>query len=63
MINRWIPQVHKFIWEFYEFQKYTFDSDYYRLFCFLTDSVFIVLFAYFDESMGSIGGVWAMEKL
>ena len=23
---------------------------------FLTDSVFIVLFSYFDESMGSIGG-------
>ena len=23
---------------------------------FLTDSVFFVLFAYFDESMGSIGG-------
>ena len=25
-------------------------------FLFLTDSVFIVLFAYFDESMSSIGG-------
>ena len=24
---------------------------------FLTDSVFYVLFAYFDESMGSIGGM------
>ena len=33
-----------------------FDTDYYRLFCFLTDSVFYVLFAYFDESMSSIGG-------
>ena len=41
---------------FLEFQKYTFDTDYYRLFCFLTDSVFRVLFAYFDESMSSIGG-------
>ena len=39
-----------------EFHKYTFDTDYYRLFCFLTDSVFYVLFAYFDESMSSIGG-------
>ena len=37
-----------------EFQKYTFDTDYYRLFCFLTDSVFCVLFAYFDASMASI---------
>ena len=37
-----------------EFHKYTFDTDYYRLFCFLTDSVFYVLFAYFDASMASI---------
>ena len=56
MINRQITQVHQFILEFLEFQKYTFDTDYYRLFCFLTDSVFYVLFAYFDESMSSIGG-------
>ena len=31
-------------------------TDCYRLFCFLTNSVFYVLFAYFDESMSSIGG-------
>ena len=42
--------------EFLEFQTYSNKSDYYRLFCFLTDSVFRVLFAYFDESMASIGG-------
>ena len=41
---------------FLELQKYTFDTDYYRLFCFLTDSVFYVLFAYFDESMSIIEG-------
>ena len=34
MINRQIPQVHQFISEFVEFHKYTFDTDYYRLFCF-----------------------------
>ena len=56
MINRKIPHVHQFISEFLELQKYMFDPDYYRLFCFLTDSVFRVLFAYFDESMSSIGG-------
>ena len=28
----------------------------YKTVLFLTDSVFIVLFAYFDESMSSIGG-------
>ena len=33
-INRQITQVHQFIWEFFEFQKYTFGTDYYRLFCF-----------------------------
>ena len=53
MINRQITQVHQFISEFLGFQKYTFDADYYRL-LFLTDSVFYVLFAYFDESMASI---------
>ena len=56
MINIQIPHVHQFISEFLELQKYTFDTDYYILFCFLTDSVFFVLFAYFDESMSSIGG-------
>ena len=40
MINRQITQVQQFISEFLE----------------LHDSVFIVLFAYFDESMSSIGG-------
>ena len=40
---------------FLEFQKYTFDTDYYIV-LFLTDSVFRVLFAYFDESMASIEG-------
>ena len=34
MITRQIPQVHQFISEFLEFQKYTFDTDYYRMFCF-----------------------------
>ena len=34
MINRQITQVQKFISELFEFQKYTFDTDYYRLFCF-----------------------------
>ena len=53
MINRQITQVHKFIWEFYEFQKYVFDTDYYRLFCFWQILFFRVLFAYFDESMAS----------
>ena len=55
-INRQIPHVHKFIPEFLELQ--VFES--YRLLhtiLFLSDSVFCVLFAYFDESMSSIGGV------
>ena len=56
MINIKITKVQQFILEFLEFQKYTFDTDYYILFCFLTDSVFYVLCAYFDESMSSIGG-------
>ena len=50
MINRQIPHVHQFISEF---------LGTYRLLqtvLFLTDSVFRVLFAYFDESMASIGG-------
>ena len=42
--------------EFFELHKYSRVTDYYRLLCFLTDSVFYVLFAYFDESMSSIGG-------
>ena len=55
MITRQIPHVHQFISEFLELQKYLS----YRLIqtvLFLTDFVFYVLFAYFDESMGSIGG-------
>ena len=56
MITRQLPQVYQFILEFLEFQKYTFDTDYYRLFCFLQILFFYVLFAYFDESMSSIGG-------
>ena len=55
IINIHIPQVHQFISELLELQKYMFDTDYYRL-SVLTDSVFYVLFAYFDESMSSIGG-------
>ena len=55
MINRQIPQVQQFISEFLELHKYSKVTDCYRLF-FLTDSVFRVLFAYFDESMSSIGG-------
>ena len=56
MINRQIPHVHQFISEFLGLQK-LFET--YRLLqtvLFLTDSVFIVLFAYFDESMSSTGG-------
>ena len=56
MINRKIPHVQQFILEFLGFQKFALVTDYYRLFCFLTDSVFRVLFAYFDESMSSIEG-------
>ena len=61
MNNRQITHVHQFISEFSGLHKYTFDTDYYRLFCFWqilfsTDSVLYVLFAYFDESMASIGG-------
>ena len=56
MINRQIPQVHKIISELFEFYKYTFDTDYYRLFCFWQILFFYVLFAYFDESMSSIEG-------
>ena len=57
MINRQIPHVQRFVSEFLELQKYSKFTDCYRLFCFLTDSVFRVLFAYFDESMASIGGM------
>ena len=39
--------------DFSELRKFALDTDYYRLFYFLTDSVFRVLFAYFDESMAS----------
>ena len=55
MTNRQIPHVHKCILEFFEFQKYVFDI-LLQTVLFLTDSVFRVLFAYFDESMASIGG-------
>ena len=57
MINRQIPHVHQFISEFLELQKYSNDTDYLiQTVLFLTDSVFRVLFSYFDESMASIGG-------
>ena len=46
MINRQIHHVHQFISELLELQKYSND----------TDSIFYVLFAYFDDSMNSIGG-------
>ena len=52
MTTRQIPQVHQFILEFLEFQKFALVTDYYSV-LFLTDSVFRVLFAYFDESMAS----------
>ena len=55
MINRKIPHVYQFI-SFFGVTE-VFES--YRLLqivLFLTYSVFRVLFAYFDESMGSIGG-------
>ena len=41
--------------EFLELQNYSRVADFYSV-LFLTDSVLYVLFAYFDESMGSIGG-------
>ena len=53
MINRQIPHVHQFISEFFVVTE-VFET--YRLLqtvLFLTDSVFRVLFAYFDESMAS----------
>ena len=56
MINRQIPHVHQFSLYFFGVPE-VFES--YRLLqavLFLTDSVFRVLFAYFDESMSSIGG-------
>ena len=56
MINRKILHVQQFISEFLELHKYSGVLDYYSLLFFLTDSVFYVLFAYFDESMSSIGG-------
>ena len=56
MINRQISQVHQFISEFLVLQKYSNDTDLLQLVLFLTDSVFRVLFAYFDESMASIRG-------
>ena len=52
MINTYIPHVQQFILEFFGSQQYS----NYRLLqtvLFLTDSVFRVLFAYFDESMAS----------
>ena len=55
MINIQIPHIHEFISELLVTE--VFKS--YRLLqtvLFLTDSVFHVLFAYFDESMSSIGG-------
>ena len=55
MINRQISQVQQFIIIFGVPEIYVL----YRLLqtvLFLTDSVFRVLFAYFDESMTSIGG-------
>ena len=56
MINRQIPHVHQFISEFFGVTE-VFET--YRLLqtvLFLTDSVFRVLFAYFDESMAIMGG-------
>ena len=56
MINRKITQVHQFISEIFGVTEV---FEWYRLLqtvLFLTDSVFYVLFAYFDESMSSIGG-------
>ena len=41
--------------EFLEFQKYSNQIRLPQTVLFLTDSVFYVLFAYFDESMSSIG--------
>ena len=54
MINIKIPHVHQFISEFLELHKYTFDTDFLQTVLFLTDSVFCVLFAYYNASMASI---------
>ena len=51
MINRQIPHVRIFgVTEVFEISRLLHDV------VFLTDSVVYVLFGYFDESMGSIGG-------
>ena len=42
--------------DFLRYEKYTKYTDCYRLVCFLTDFVFVVLVACFDETMVSIGG-------
>ena len=56
MINRQIPHIDQFISIFLDLQKYAKSYRLLQTVLFLTDSIFHVLFAYFDESMSSIGG-------
>ena len=53
MINRQIPHVHQFILEFFGVPEVCVSYRLVQTVLFLTDSVFRVLFAYFDESMAS----------
>ena len=53
MITRQIPQVRQFILEFLGVPKVCVSYRLLQTVLFLTDSVFHVLFAYFDESMAS----------
>ena len=53
MINRQIPHVHQFISEFCGVIEVLESYRLLQTVLFLTDSVFIVLFACFDESMAS----------
>ena len=62
MITRQIPQVHQFISEFLEFHKYTFDTDYYRLFCFW-QILFFVCCLLILMNPWVVSGVWTIEKL
>ena len=62
MINRQFSQVQKFISEFFEFQKYTFDTDYYRLFCFW-QILFSMCCLLILMNIWVVSGVWTMGKL
>ena len=62
MINRQIAQVQKFILEFLGSQKYTFDPDYCRLFCFW-QILFFVCCLLILMNLWVVSGVWTIEKL